>query len=70
MMDFELKTNEYAASFPEIEIHTKVILPQLSKALSSIDLKTLKEQVISAIYNAYTMYDTTTINTQKKEQKV
>ena len=70
MMDFELKTNEYAASFPEIEIHTKVILPQLSKALSSIDLKTLKEQVLSAIYNAYTMYDTTTINTQKKEQKV
>ena len=70
MMDFELKTNEYAASFPEIEIHTKVILPQLSKALSSIDLKTLKEQVLSAIYNAYTMYDPTTINTQKKEQKV
>lgn len=67
MMDFELKTNEYAASFPEIEIHTKVILPQLSKALSSIDLKTLKEQVLSAIYSAYTLYDATTLNTQKEE---
>lgn len=70
MMDFELKTDEYAASYPEIEIHTKVILPHLNKSLNNIDLKTLKEQVLSAIYNAYTMYDTTTINTQKKEQKV
>lgn len=63
MMDFELKTNEYAASFPEIEIHTRVILPHLKKSLNSIDLKTLKEQVLSAIYSAYTMYDTTTLNT-------
>lgn len=62
MMDFELKTNEYAASFPEIEIHTKVILPQLSKALSSIDLKTLKEQVLSAIYDAYTLHDPSKLN--------
>ena len=62
-MDFELKTNEYAASFPEIEIHTRVILPHLKKSLNSIDLKTLKEQVLSAIYSAYTMYDTTTLNT-------
>lgn len=63
MMDFELKTNEYAASFPEIEIHARVILPHLKKSLNSIDLKTLKEQVLSAIYSAYTMYDTTTLNT-------
>lgn len=70
MMDFELKTDEYATGFPEIEIHTKVILPHLNKSLNSIDLKTLKEQVLSAIYNAYTMYDTTTINTRKKEENV
>lgn len=57
MMDFELRTNEYAASYPEIEIHTRIMVPQLSKALSSIDLKTLKERVLSAIYDAYTMYD-------------
>lgn len=67
MMDFELKTNEYAASFPEIEIHTRVILPHFSKSLSSIDLKKLKEQVLSAIYGAYTMYDATALNAQKEQ---
>lgn len=67
MMDFELKTTEYVSSCPEIEIHTRIILPHFSKSLNSIDLKKLKEQVLIAIHNAYTLYDQTTLNPQKEE---
>lgn len=62
MMDFELKTNEYAASYPEIEIHTRIMVTQLHKALNSIDIKTLKERVLSAIYDAYTLHDPSKLN--------
>lgn len=68
MMDFELKTNEYAASCPEIEIHTRIMIPQLHKALNSIDIKTLKERVLSAIYDAYTMYDPCKLNLKEKAE--
>jgi hypothetical protein len=68
MMDFELRTNEYAASYPEIEIHTRIMIPQLHKALNSIDIKTLKERVLSAIYDAYTMYDPCKLNLKEKAE--
>lgn len=68
MMDFELKTNEYAASFPEIEIHTRIMIPQLHKALNSVDIKTLKERVLSAIYDAYTMYDPSKLDMKEKAE--
>lgn len=69
MMDFELKTNEYAASFPEIEIHTRIMVPQLHKALNTVDLKALKEQVLSAIYGAYTMYDPCELDMKEKSER-
>lgn len=68
MMDFELRTNEYAASYPEIEIHTRIMIPQLHKALSSIDIKTLKERVLSAIYDAYTLRDPSKLNLKEKAE--
>ena len=68
MMDFELKTNEYAASFPEIEIHARIMITQLHKALDSIDIKTLKERVLSAIYDAYTMYDPCKLDMKEKAE--
>lgn len=68
MMDFELRTNEYAASYPEIEIHTRIMIPQLHKALNSVDIKTLKERVLSAIYDAYTMYDPCKLNLKEKAE--
>lgn len=68
MMDFELKTNEYAASYPEIEIHARIMVPQLHKALNIIDIKALKEQVLSAIYDAYTMYDPCKLNLKEKAE--
>lgn len=68
MMDFELKTNEYAASYPEIEIHARIMVPQLHKALDSIDLKALKERVLHAIYDSYTMYDPCELDMKEKSE--
>ena len=67
-MDFELRTTEYAASYPEIEIHARIMIPQLNKALNSIDIKTLKEQVLSAIYDAYTMYNPCKLDMKEKAE--
>lgn len=68
MMNFELRTNEYAASFPEIEIHARIMIPKLHKALNSIDIKTLKERVLSAIYDAYTMYNPCKLDMKEKAE--
>lgn len=66
MMDFELKTSEYASSCPEIEMHARIIVPHFDKSLDSVDLKALKERVLSAIYSAYTVYDQTTPGAQEE----
>lgn len=68
MMDFELKTNEYAASFPEIEIRARIIVPRLDRSLDSVDLRALKERVLGAIYDTYTTYNPTTLDSQKEKE--
>lgn len=69
MMNFELKTNEYAASYPEIEIHARIMVPQLHKALDTVGLKTLKERVLRAIYDSYTMYDPCKLDMKEKKDE-
>ena len=67
MTDFELKTNEYESSYPEIEIRARIIVPRLDRSLDSVDLRALKERVLGAIYDAYTTYSPTAFDAQKEK---